>query len=250
MDIWQIFDITHRYHTFMNPTTSAKLDEMIAMLELAPGARVLDIACGKAEPLLRIAERYEIKATGVDISPYCIKAARASAATRLGTTKSKVEFVEMDGAAYQPEPESMDLSICLGATWVYQGLAGTLASLKKFTKPGGQILVGEIHWRQDPPVKYLQMAGLTRESCSTYSGNIDIAMEQGLIPLYAIMSTKEDFDHYEWLQVIAGERYIMEHPNEPELDKLEKHVRDGRESYLKYGRDTLGWAMYLFGKPL
>jgi len=250
MDMWQIFDITHRYHTFMNPSTSEKLDEMIALLKLVPGARVLDIACGKAEPLLRVAEQYHVQATGVDISSYCIKDARAAAAARPGTAKSKVEFIEMDAAVYQPEPESMDLSICLGATWVYQGLAGTLAALKQCTRPGGLVLVGEIHWLQDPPEEYLQMSGLTRESCSTHSGNIDIAIEQGLIPLFSIMSTKEDFDRYEWLRVLAGERYIMEHPDDPELGKLKKHVRGGREEYLKYGRDTVGWAMYLFGNPV
>ena len=37
MELWRYYDITHRDHTIMNPTSDEKLDEMIAMLRLPPG---------------------------------------------------------------------------------------------------------------------------------------------------------------------------------------------------------------------
>lgn len=47
MDRWRYFDIAHRDHDIMNPMHSNTLDEMIGLLRLAVGARVLDIGCGK-----------------------------------------------------------------------------------------------------------------------------------------------------------------------------------------------------------
>jgi ubiquinone/menaquinone biosynthesis C-methylase UbiE len=72
MDMWKFFDITHRHHRFCNPISVEKLDELCALAGLSAGASVLDIACGKAELLVRLAGRYEIKGVGVDLSPYCI----------------------------------------------------------------------------------------------------------------------------------------------------------------------------------
>jgi cyclopropane fatty-acyl-phospholipid synthase-like methyltransferase len=61
MDIWKFFSVLHKYHRVCNPMSTAKLDELIGLLELDPGATVLDIACGKGEILTRLAERYEIR---------------------------------------------------------------------------------------------------------------------------------------------------------------------------------------------
>ena len=65
MDRWKYFDITHRNHVVCNPTSIEKLDEMLSLLYLKPGARVVDIACGKAELLVRLTERFGIKGVGV-----------------------------------------------------------------------------------------------------------------------------------------------------------------------------------------
>ncbi len=61
--------IAHTGMAVMNPVSPAKLDTLIEALELPPGARVLDLACGKGELLIRIAERYPIRAVGVDLDP-------------------------------------------------------------------------------------------------------------------------------------------------------------------------------------
>ena len=60
MDLWKYFDITHREHVICNPISVEKIDELIALLRLKPGAKVLDIATGKGEFLIRLAERYLI----------------------------------------------------------------------------------------------------------------------------------------------------------------------------------------------
>lgn len=248
MDTWKYFDITHRDHTFMNPTTSGKLDEMVSLLDLRPGARVLDIACGKAEPLFRIADRYDVHGVGVDISPYCIRDAREAAKTRTSRS-STLEFVEMDGAKYPVQPDSIDLAVCLGATWVFGGYGGTLETLKRYVRPGGLVLVGEPYWIQEPHEEYLKMAGLTRDLFRTHSGNVLAGEEHGLIPIFTIVSSKEDFDRYDWLQIRAGERYILANPDDPDVNELKRRMADLRQEQTRFGRDTLGWAMYLLVKP-
>ena len=63
MDMWKYFGITHTDHTVMNPMSLAKTKELIDLLRLLDGGRVLDVACGKAEFLCLVAERYEVTGT-------------------------------------------------------------------------------------------------------------------------------------------------------------------------------------------
>ena len=98
MDMWKYFGITHRDHVVCNPTSSEKLDELVGLLPLQPNSRVLDIACGKAELLLRIAERYQTTGVGVDISPYEFEAARQRVKDR--HLEDQIEIVHADGADY------------------------------------------------------------------------------------------------------------------------------------------------------
>ncbi|NLW17559.1 MAG: class I SAM-dependent methyltransferase [Firmicutes bacterium] len=247
MDRWRYFEITHRDHDIMNPISLEKLDEMIALLRLPPGATVLDIGCGKAEPLVRIAERYEINGIGVDPSPGMVAAAKSRAQARV-RPPSRLDFQLTGGACFQGGLESFDLSMCLGASFAFGGYRGALKALANLTRPQGLILVGEPYWLQEPSPDYLQQAGMQADVFATYAGNIYIALELGLTPLYAICSSKDDFDRYEWLQVQAAERFALENPHDPDVPELLRRRRATRDLYLRYERDTLGWALYLFQK--
>ena len=98
MDRWRYFAITHRDHVICNPTSLAKLDELIGLLDLRPGARVLDVACGKAEFLARMVERCAGSGVGVDASPQFAAAARDRLRQR-GLARA-VLLHEQDGADY------------------------------------------------------------------------------------------------------------------------------------------------------
>lgn len=247
MNIWKYFDITHRDHTFMNPTTSDKLDEIISLLDLRPGAKVLDIGCGKAEPLLRIAERYAISGVGVDASPFCIRDAKENALLRV-TRPSEVSFAESDAAKYHVADVSQDLVICLGASWVFGGMQGTLDTARRILRPGGLALIGEPHWIKEPDPEYLKMSGMTPDLFNSHAGNVSMGPTVGLVPIYVLLSTKEDFDRYEWLQFRAGETWAQNNTDDPDVAEVLKRVRHGKEEYTRFGRDTLGWGMYLYLK--
>jgi len=110
VDKWKFFDITHREHVFCNPMSEEKFKQLISLLRLQPGARVLEIATGKGEFIIRLAERYNINGIGVDLSPYCIADAKMKHNGRV--PDAQLSFIEMDGADYEPEvPESFDLVV-------------------------------------------------------------------------------------------------------------------------------------------
>jgi SAM-dependent methyltransferase len=246
MDIWKFYNVTHRYHEVWNPTSRAKLDELVELLRLNPGSAVLDIACGKGELLTRLAERYEISGIGVDISPYCVTDAEQKLRERV--PGAQIQILNVDGADYNPD-QLFDLTMCIGASWVYKGHRGTLSALKTMTKPDALILVGEPFWLKDPDDAFLVAENLTRDMFGTHYENVLVGEEEGLFPLYTMVSNQDDWDRYETLQWYAAEKYARDNPDDPDVSEILARVARGRTNYLHWGRDTLGWAIYLFRKP-
>lgn len=248
MEMWKYYGITHRDHTICNPLTVEKLDEICALIGLQAGSRVLDIACGKAELLVRLAEQYGISGVGVDLSPCFLREAEEKNLPRVPA--GALELVCMDGAEYRPEnPESFDLAACLGASWIWEGHRGTLRALKAMTRPGGYIMAGEPFWSKEPPQEYLDAQKIKYEAVGTHHGNVAAGCEEGLEFLYAVVSSPDDWDRYEGLQWQAAAKYARAHPEDPDLPELMERVRRSRDSYLRWGRDCLSWAVYLFRKP-
>lgn len=247
MDMWKYFGITHADHTLMNPTSLAKTSELIECLRLPEGGLVLDVACGKAEFLCLVAERYNVTGTGVELSPFTFEEARKNVAAR--GLQQRIELLHMDGASYQPAPGALDLACCIGGSWVFKGHKGTLEALCGMVRPGGLVLVGEPFWKRAPNPDYLQLSGQTADLYESHWGNVRIGVDLGLSLLYTVVSNDDDWDRYEGLQWQAAERYAADHPDDPDVKPLLQTLRNNRDAYLQWGRDCLGWAMYLFQKP-
>jgi SAM-dependent methyltransferase len=247
MDRWKFFDITHRYHVVCNPISIEKLEELVALLRLRPGARVLDIASGKAEFLVRLAERYEIEGVGVDLSPYFIADARRKHQQRV--PEAHLRFLEMEGADYAPEElESFDVVACIGASWIYGGHKETLRALASMAAGVSWIVVGEPYWRQQPAEEYVAAIGQQRSTYGTHKENAEVGQAQGLELAYTLVSSPDDWDRYEGLQWYAAEQWALAHPEDPDVEAVLEQVRGNKIAYLTWGRDTMGWAIYVFMK--
>ena len=245
MDIWKYYDITHREHVVCNPLSVEKLEELIALLRLEPGARVLEIATGKGEFILRMAERYGIEGTGIDISPYHIADAKKKCKERI--PNAHLTFLVMDGANYQPEkPKSFDLVACIGASWIFGDHKGTLKALKEMAVPGGWLVVGEPYWRQEPAAEYLDASGETRSMFGLHHENVAAGEELGLRLVYTLVSNQDDWDRYEGLRWYAGTEWADSHPDDPDVGEVLQRVGKDRSTYLKWGRETIGWSIYVF----
>ena len=247
MDIWKYYNITHKKHVVLNPMSIDKLDGLFSLLNFKPGSKVLDIACGKGEFLIRLVELFNISGTGVDISPYFLKDFKEKKNERVAN--SDIKLLEMDGAKYRPKTnELFDLTMCIGASFTYNGFIGTINALKKMTKPSGMIILGEPYWLKEPDEEYLKMSGIKKEEYNSHYGNIDIGEKEGLNCIYTLVSSHDDWDHYETLQWWSVHDYVTANPNDPDNAELLDKINKAKMEYLLYGRDTLGWAIYVLKK--
>lgn len=225
-----------------------KLEKLCQFLKLKRGTHVLDIACGKGEFLIRLAEMYEISGVGVDISQFFIKNCLKKHQERV--PNSDIKFIEMDGAKYKPESsELFDVTMCIGASWVYNGYLGTIKALKKMVKPGGLILIGEPYWLKEPDEEYLKVEGIKKEDFHTHFENINLGEEEGLTCIYTLGSNHDDWDHYETYQWWAVDNYLRANPDDQDYAEILSLTKKWKEKYLRWSRDTTGWAIYVFRNP-
>jgi SAM-dependent methyltransferase len=73
------------------PTPHEVVDEMLDLARISPGDVLYDLGCGDGRIVVAAAEKYGIRAVGVDINPVRIAAARANA--RRHGVEDRVQFV-------------------------------------------------------------------------------------------------------------------------------------------------------------
>jgi SAM-dependent methyltransferase len=134
-DLPRRFVIRESSHRIHNPFTNEKLATLGRALYLSPGTSVLDLACGSGEMLCTWARDHRLTGTGVDVSTAFIGAARARA-IELGVA-DRVTFIHGDAAGYVAE-RPVGLASCIGATWIGDGVAGTVELLRRSLSPGGK----------------------------------------------------------------------------------------------------------------
>ncbi|MBN2415993.1 class I SAM-dependent methyltransferase [bacterium] len=245
MDARKFYDITHREHVVCNPTSEEKLARLVELLRLPTDAQLADIACGKGEFLIRLAEAYGARGMGIDISAFYL--AEAEKRLKERAPGAGVTFARMDGADFRPdEPNSLDLASCMGASWIFGGHVKTLEALVRMVRPGGWVIVGEPFWQQEPSGEYLKALGCAREDFGSHYSNAEAGERRGLDLVHTIVSSKDDWDRYEGLQWYATSAYARTCPDDPDAAELVERVQNEREAYLRWGRDTLGWAIYMF----
>jgi SAM-dependent methyltransferase len=236
---------------FNSPISSEKVDRILRLLELPVGGRALDVGCGNGEFLLRAVARHGIAGVGIDRDAACIATAREKALER-GLT-SRCDFHAADANDFPAGDGPYDLGICIGSTHAFgtgeAAYPNTIGQLSKAVRPGGYILVGEGYWKQQPASEYLQLIGDPVGIYRDHAGNISFAEERGLLPLYATVGNDDEWDHFEWSHQLKVRRLAEANPDDPtSADRLTR-ARQWREGYLRWGRSTMGFGMYLFRAP-
>ena len=207
-----------------------------------PDSRVVDLACGKAGPALILAESFGCSIVGVERAPEFVAAARERVET--AGLAERVEIVEGDAAAFELEPEAWDAALCLGASFVWHGLDGTLEALAPAVRPGGNVVVGEPFWRTWPLPEGIDDLGYLplRETVARFES-------AGLALVSLIASSEDDWDTYESLHWRALEEWLAEHPGDPDAPKIRARHEASRDAYLRHERALFGWAIFVARKP-
>jgi cyclopropane fatty-acyl-phospholipid synthase-like methyltransferase len=108
-------------------------------LALAPGMRLLEVACGSGGPALYLAESFGVYVTGIDISEAGVAAAEAAASERGLSETATFQTVDATG----PLPfadESFDAVQCIDAINHLRDRPAVLAEWRRVLRPGGLLL--------------------------------------------------------------------------------------------------------------
>jgi SAM-dependent methyltransferase len=117
-DVSEVFDEDYLYfyaEVLPEERTTRDVDLIWRLLELEPGMRVLDLACGHGRIANRLAER-GAQVTGLDATPLFLERARADAAER----RVEVEYVEGDMRSL-PWSEHFDRALIWFTSFGYFG---------------------------------------------------------------------------------------------------------------------------------
>lgn len=247
MDLTRYSSIAHADHELSNPISTTKADRVLGLIDLGPDDLVLDAGCGKGEMLIRLLERTGARGVGVDMHPGSLAEASRRAAGRV--PPASIAWIESRLADYAITPGAFAAALCIGSTHAFGDARATLLALRRAVRPGGTILIGEGYWRREPPEGYLRALDARREEFTDHAGNAELGESLGLITLYTCASSHDEWDHYEGLYARAVERFTVANPDDPDAEAMTDRIRAWKAAYLRWGRDTLGFGLYLFQRP-
>jgi SAM-dependent methyltransferase len=241
VDLPRPFTIRESSHRVHNPIDEAKLATLGAALRLPPGTSVLDLACGSGELLCTWARDHGFTGTGVDISTVFLASARARAA-ELGVT---VDFVHADAAGYVAA-EPVDLACCVGATWIGDGVEGTIALLRQSLRPGGMMLIGEPYWRITPPDQATVEAchAMDSENFRSLPGLLEQFGSLGYDVVEMVLADQDSWDRYEAPKWLNLRRFLDQHPDDELAEELRTELRTAALDHVRYQREYLGWGVF------
>jgi cyclopropane fatty-acyl-phospholipid synthase-like methyltransferase len=232
--------VAERDHEIQNPTSAEKLRLLGERLRLGPGSRVLDVASGRGGPALLLAREFGCSVEGVEIAPEF----HAAAAERVAAAGlADLVTFRLGDASHEAFPAaSYDAALCIGASFVWGSLAGTLDALEPVVRPGGHVVVGEPFWRRLPlPDDYEDR----NDPFTTLEGTVAIFESGGLRAVAVIASSEDDFDRYETLHWHAVETWLAESADDPHAPEVRALHERAKRVYLRHGREYLGWALFV-----
>ena len=231
--------IAERYHELQNPTSAEKIRLLGERLRLTTNSHVLDVASGRGGPAIVLARAYGCRITCVERAPEFVDAAREriDAAGVAGL----IELVHADARDFPLERARFDAALCLGASFVWDGLAGTLAALSPAVRGGGHVAVGEPYWRTWPLPEGVDPG--FHDDYVDLAGTMARFAAAGLTPVTLIAASPDDWDRYESLHWLALEEWLAENPDDPDAEAIRTQHEQAREWFLRWGRDLLGWAI-------
>lgn len=230
--------VAERDHEIQNPTSREKIRLLGERLRLGPETQVLDVASGKCGPAVILAGEFGCRITAIERAPEFLAAARERvAAAGLG---DRIEIHEQDAAEADLGRDRYDVAMCLGASFVWRSLEGTLTALTPVVHAGGAVVVGEPYWRRWPLPE-----GIDDDGFVLLAGTADRFEDAGLTVEAMIVSSEDDWDRYETLHWPAVQDWLAANPDDPDAPEIRRIHERARNDYLNWTRDLFGWAIFV-----
>ncbi len=235
------YAVSEDKHEIQNPTSVEKIRLLGERLALGPDSHVLDMASGRGGPAILLAGDFGCRITCVEQAEEFLTVAEQHA--RSAGLSQLIEFVHSDGHRFALTPNGYDAALCLGASFIWGGLSGTLAALRPAVRPGGFVAVGEPYWRKWPlPGNFQQEEG---EDFVGLAETVECFEDAGLEVVTLIASSEDDWDRYESLHWLAVEEWLQDHPHDPDAVTFRERSDHFRRRYLRWQRDLLGWGIFV-----
>ena len=236
-------EIAEAHHRILNPFTDEQLMTLGAACRLTPDQRLLDLACGKGELLCRWAQAFGVGGLGIDISSVFLAAARARA-VGLGVA-SRVTFQQGDASKVPLEADAFDIVCCIGATFIGGGLRGAVELMAPSVRAGGLLLIGEPYRLDEPPSAAYQALRFGPDDFTSLLGTCDRLAASGVELVEMVLADQDSWDRYMAAQWLTLSDRLRADPADPEAPGLQAFLDHARWSYLAYGRQYLGWGVFI-----
>jgi hypothetical protein len=232
------YAVAERDHEIQNPLSPEKVRELGRRLRLDPATQVLDLACGKCGPATILAGEFGCRITAVERAPEFVADARERiAAAELG---DRIELIEADAAQFDLGEERYDVVMCLGASFIWDGLEPELALLRPAVRGRGAVVVGEPYWNRWPLPDGVDDGGYL-----PLADTVARFTTAGLAVETLIASSLDDWDRYESLHWRALEDWLVANPDDEDAPRIRELHERNRDDYLTWARELLGWAVFV-----
>jgi ubiquinone/menaquinone biosynthesis C-methylase UbiE len=209
---------------------------------MAQNKRVIDFGSGFGEALLLWQKAFGISGLGIDIRPAACQRAQDKIATE--ELADQLEIICGDAAEYAFQSKPYDVATCIGATFIWQGgFQEAVNVMQQAIKPTGRLIIGEAFLRRSSIPAEIPLWML---SFKTEAELLKRAREAELDLVYVLHSSQADWDHYESENWRGMSDWLDENPTHPNRSAVLQHLRDSQTDYVTYGREFLGWALYVF----
>lgn len=242
MDFFDLVNISERYIQLINPTSPEKVIKVGEILRLHPESRVIDFGCGYGELLALWGENFGISGLGVDIREHACQRARLRI-IKAGLDEH-IEVVCADGAEYHFQEHSYDVAVCTGASFIWGDFEKALMAMSRAVRDEGKIVIGEPYWLRD------EIAPAYRHQLDDIYSEYELLGQirnAGLELEYLVRASHDDWDRYEAENWHGLVQWLEENPGHPERESVIKHLRESQEEYLQFGRQYLGWEIFVLG---
>jgi len=240
MDIFELYNISERYIELVNPSTPEKISKLGWALDLKEGDRIIDFGCGYAEPLIILSKEFGITGVGVDIRKHVCSKAKEK--VKKEGLNEHIGIVCEDAAKYPFDRGHYDVAMCIGASFIWGGFRPTIRAMKSAIDQEGKLVIGEPYRKkEDIPKEYRdkeEVAHLEHEL-------LEIAHEEGFEFQYIVRASTDDWDTYETSNWKGFIKWLQENPDHPERQQVVDRLHVVQQEYLRYGKDFVGWAMYV-----